>query len=1037
MWLPDISIRRPVSTLTIMGALLVFGSLAFVRMGLDLYPEVDFPFVTVTTTLVGASPEVMDQDVTDVLEEQIKTISGIKSLMSQSFEGLSQVAIEFELDKDVDVAAAEVRAKVNLAKRDLPKDVDEPIVDKLDIAAQAIMWIAVTSRGDYGELAHYADKVVKEQLQSVTGVGNIQPGGMREREVRIWLDPGKLRARDLTAMDVVSAIRRKHVELPGGRVETDTVEYSVKVKGEFASVEAMKNLVVANRNGTVVTLKDVARIDDGAEDNRSIARFNGVPTIGLGVRKQSGTNTVAVADAVKDRLEEIRQSTPQGLSIEMAYDSSEFIKESMRGVQIDIGFGVLLTIIIMYVFLRNVRITLISVITIPLALIGAFVATNALGFTVNNMTMLALSLAVGLVIDDAIVVLENIFRHMEEGEGRMEAAQKGASEVGFAVIAASSSIVAVFLPVAFMKGIIGRFFFQFGLTVALTVLLSVFIGLTLTPMLCSRLLRHQASHRRLYVMLESFFQWLENRYRDTLAWAVGHRRTVIALATLVFIGGLALVPMIGTEFITEADESRFLVRFELPTGTAIEETNTRLREMERILFAQPEVASAFVAVGVVTVGQVNNGMLMVNLLPKDQRKASQQEIMRRMRGLFGGLGDDMLISVENLSPIGGGRRSADVQYVIQGPTMADLEQITNRVVADLRAQDGFVDVDSDLRMSKPDIKVRINRNLANDLGVDVHSISNEVYAMFGGLDVAKFKEGGYRYDIRVRALPEFRAAPEDLERISVRAADGRLIQASNLITYRVGRGPNSVNRFDRRRAVQLFVNLEDVPGGEGLQIVEEVVAQHMPDTADWGTALTGRTRAFRESFQYMFSALLIAILVIYMVLAIQFESFIHPFTIMMSLPLTLVGVFGALLISGKTLNIFSFIGIIMLMGLVTKNAILLVDFANQFRRKGLDKVAAVLRAGPLRLRPILMTAFSTVFGVVPVALALSEGGETRAPMAVAVIGGMITSTVLTLVVIPVVYLILDDLSERFMGGMRSARGTSQSASAPQETHSEK
>ena len=1024
MWLPDISIRRPVSTLTIMGAILVFGWLAFVRMGLDLYPEVDFPFVTVTTTLVGASPEVIDQDVTDVLEEQIKTISGIKSLMSQSFEGMSLIRIEFELDKDVDVAAAEVRAKVNLAKRDLPRDVDEPVVDKVDIASQAIIWIAVTSRGDYGELAHYADKAVKEQLQSVTGVGNIQLGGMREREVRIWLDPGKLRARNLTAMDVVAAIGRKHVELPGGRVETDTVEYSVKVKGEFTSVEAMKDLVIATRNGAVITLKDVARVDDGAQDRRSIARFNKIPMVGLGVRKQSGTNTVKVADGVTQRLDEIRRDAPDGISLEIAYNSSDFIKESMRGVQIDIGFGVLLTILIMYVFLRNVRITLISVVTIPLALIGAFMAMNALDFTVNNMTMLALSLAVGLVIDDAIVVLENIFRHVEEGEGRMEAARKGASEVGFAVIAASTSIVAVFLPVAFMKGIIGRFFFQFGLTVALTVALSVIIGLTLTPMLCSRLLKHQTSHRRLYLMIESFFQWLEDRYRDTLGWAVRHRVTVIALATLIFIGGMALVPLIGTEFITAADESRFLIRFELPTGTAIEETNTRLREMEHTLFAQPEVESSFAAVGLIAGSQVNNGILFVNLLPKNQREESQQEVMQRMRRLLGDMGEGMLIAVESLSLVGGGGRNADVEYVIQGPNIDELAAVGDQVVDDLRSRDGFVDVVTDLRVTKPDVELRVNRSLANDLGVYVRPISNEIYALFGGLDAGMFKEGGYRYDIRVRALPEFRASPSDLERINVRAADGQLIQAPNLITYSVGRGPNSINRFDRRRAVKLYTNLEGIPGGEGLRIVEEVVAEHMPDTAEWGTALTGRTRAFRESFKYMFDALLIAILVIYMVLAIQFESFIHPFTIMMSLPLTLVGVFGALLITGETLNIFSFIGIIMLMGLVTKNAILLVDFANQFRQKGLDKVAAVLRAGPLRLRPILMTAASTVFGVVPVALALSEGGETRASMAVAVIGGMITSTVLTLVVIPVVYLILDDLAERVMERLKSKRGPS-------------
>ncbi len=1007
MLISDVSIRRPVTTLTVMAAIIIFGWLAFKGMGVDLYPEVDFPVVTVTTTLEGASPEIMDKDVTDVLEEQINTIGGIKNIMSQSFEGRSQIKVEFELEKDVDIAAQEVRAKVNLAERDLPDDVDKPIVDKMDIAARAIMWLAVYGSVDYSKLSYYADKVLKEQLQSVSGVGNIQTAGLRKREIRVWLDPEKLEGRGLTARDVVRAIRMKHVELPGGRIETGLKEYSIKVEGEYTSVDALRDLVVAERDGTIITLKDIGRVDDSFEDLRTIAHFNGIPTVALGIRKQSGTNTVAVADAIKKKMGEIKGHAPEGILIASAYDTSTFIKASMEGVQFDIIFGIILTALIMYIFLRNLRITFISIMAIPISLIGGFVLMNALGFTINNLTMLAMSLSVGIVIDDTIVVLENIFRHVEEGVDRVQAARTGTSEVGLAVLAATSSIAAVFIPVAFMKGLIGRFFYQFGLTVALTIIISAIVSLTLTPMLCSRMLHHQTSHKRIYVILENAFIALERMYRKALEWAVSHRWIVIAIAIVAFISSVFLLPFIGTEFTTKSDEGRFMVNFELPTGTAIEQTNLRLNEMEKVIFSQPEVKHAFGSIGTGSTKEVNKGRFFVALVPKDEREASQQEMMKRFRELFK-THEDMLVSIAHLSKVGGGSRNADIQLVIQGPTVNDIARVSDQVVADIKSRKEFVDVDTDLRITKPDVKVRINRGLANDLGVDVRSISDEIYTLFGGVEAAKFKEGGYRYDIRVKALPEYRLTPSDLELISVRGRDGRLIKAPNLITYEVSSGPNVINRFDRSRAVTLYANVDGIAAGEGLKEVENTISRYMPRDGNWGMELVGRTKSFRESFGYLMDALLIAIVVIYMVLCIQFESFVHPFTMMISLPLCMIGVFGALLITGKTLNIFSFIGVIMLMGIVTKNGILLVDFANQQRRKGMDKVQAMLTAGSIRFRPIIMTAATVVISVVPVALALSEGGETRAPMAVAIIGGVFSSTLLTLLVVPVVYLLLDD-----------------------------
>ena len=1014
MKIADFSIRRPVTTLTITAAVIIFGLIAFMGMGIDLFPEVDVPVVTVSTILEGASPEVVDSDVTDVLEEQIKTIGGIKNIVSHSYESYSQIIIEFELEKDGDVAAQEVRAKVNLAERDLPDDAEKPVVDKFDLNAQAFMWITVTGNVDYGVLSHYSDKVLKEQLQSINGVGNVEMGGLQEREIRVWIDPQKLTARGLTARDVFGAIQIKHVELPGGRLENDTNEFSIKVKGEYTSADDLRNLVIVERDGNPIRLSDIGRVDDGFEDIRSVARFNGSPAIGLGIKKQSGANTTSVARAVKARLAEITANPPEGIKIRMAYDGSKFIERSMEGVRFDILFGILLTALTMFLFLRNFRITFISIMAIPVSLIGAFIVMNALGFTINNLTMLAMSLAVGMVIDDAIVVLENIFRHIENGEDRMSAASTGTHEVGLAVIAATSSIAAVFIPVAFMKGIIGRFFYQFGLTVALTILISVLVSLTLTPFLCSRMIKHQTSHNRIYRILEHALVGIEKFYRKVLLWSTSHRKTVIGFAFAAFAAGISLVPLIGSEFTTDADEGSFLVRFELPTGTAIEQTSLRMHDMEQYLFSQKEVDHCMSVIGLGSAKEVNKGLLFIGLVDKQTREATQKDMMERVRKNFSTY-EDSIISVDNLSHTGGGLRESDIQIVIMGPNLENLSAVSQKIVADLKAQQVFTDIDTDLRLTKPDVKVHINRGLADDLGVDARSISDEIYLLFGGKTAAKFKEGGNRYDIRVKALPEFRTTPQDLGLIKVRASDRTLIDAANLIDIETGTGPNVINRYDRMRSVTLFANVQGIPAGEGLTLAMQTVNKHLPKNGNWRSGLRGNRRNQQESFGYLLQALLIAILIIYMILCIQFESFLHPFTMMLSLPLSMVGVFAALIISGMTLNIFSFIGIIMLMGIVTKNGILLVDFANQQREKGIDKVTAIVNAGTVRLRPILMTALAVVVSVIPVAMAISEGGETRAPMGMAVIGGMLSSTLLTLIVVPVVYIMLDNAKETISG----------------------
>jgi len=1016
MWISDTAIKRPVTTIILMGALLIFGYISFSRMGIDQFPQVDFPVVTVTTSYPGASPEVMDQDVTNNLEEQINTISGIKNIASQSYDGLSIVTTQFDLSKDANVAAEEVRAKVDLAKQDLPNDINPPIVQKLDVNSSPILWISVSGKVPYLKLSQYANQTLKQQLQTIGGVGNVEVTGLREREIRIWLHPKELHARGLTAGDVIGAIKTNHLELPGGRIEQDKKEYSIKVQGEYQTPEGLKNLVVKSVNNKTVYLKDVAKVETGTEDYRTIAHFNGVPTIGLGIRKQSGANTVAVANDIKDKLSVLSANAPDGVNLKIAVDNSKFIKKSIGGAQFDIILGVILTALIMFFFLRNLRITTISILSIPVSLIGGFIIMNVLDFTINNLTMLAMSLAVGLVIDDTIVVLENIFRHVEEGQDSIPAAKVGTSEVGFAVLAATSTVVAVFLPVAFMQGIIGRFFFQFGMAVAVTVTISLFVSFTLTPYLCSRLLRHEKKHSKFYVTLENFFDWLEESYIKTLNWGTRHRWSVIGIAIVAFVLGMSLLPFIGTEFIPQSDESRFQISFEMPTGTSIDAMNKRLYNVESALFKYPQIQSLFSSVGSGASQEVNKGSFFVNMVSRDQRDISQQDLMKEVRNRLNDKFPNMTVAVEPVSAAGSnGSRRADVQYIIQGPSLKELNQISNNVIKDLKKDGRFVDMDTDLRLNKPEVNVNIDRDLAYDLGVNAQSISSEIYALFGGNDVAKYTHNGYRYKIRVKARGDFRDQPKNLNDIEARNNKGQLIKASNLINYNVSQGPSSVNRYNRIHAVNLYVNTTGaISAGEALQVVANTVDKYMPKNGEYSTSLGGQSQNMQESFGYMIQALEISILVIYMVLAIQFESFIHPFTIMISLPLTMIGVFGGLFIAGATLNIFSFIGVIMLVGLVVKNAILLVDVANKQRKDhGKDKVEAILIAGRLRLRPILMTAFAVIFALIPVALAISEGGGSRQPLGIAVVGGMLTSTFLTLLVIPVIYLMFDDLSEWF------------------------
>lgn len=1020
MWLADTSIKRPVfATMVILG-LILLGVVSYPRIGVDLFPKVEFPIVNISTTLKGASPEVMDIDVTDKIEEAVNTINGVKTITSSSTEGRSLVVVEFVLERDIDLAVQDVREKIAAIRRSLPKDIDEPLVAKVDPDANPVMWLALSGEKSIRELSTYADEVVKEQIQRINGVGAVLRAGLRLREVRIWLDAERLSAYKITAHDVLRALQRENVELPGGRIESDTKEYTVKIKGEFPGVQDFNDLIIGYHNGAPVRLRNIGRAEDGMAELRSITRFNRAPAVGLGIQKQSGTNTVEVTDRIKKELLNIRKSLPPGMKLEISFDQSDFIKRSIREVQFHLIYGGFFAALAVLLFLRSIRVTLISAVAIPTSIISTFAIMNAFGFTFNNMTMLGLSLSVGILIDDAIIVIENIFRHVEKGMSVREAASYATSEIGLAVMATTFAIVVIFLPVAFMKGIIGMFFFQFALTVVFAVLVSLFVSFTLTPMLASRyLISHQRGETksqkgsivsRSSDKLEELYKRLEELYRRLLSIAIHHKALVLITAVAIFIISLYITRFLGKEFLPPEDQSRFIVRLEAPIGYSVSEVGKMFSKAEEIILNTPEVKTVFYGQG--TFGDVNKGTMFIGLHPRSERTRSQEEIMADVRKRFRQI-PGLKGSAEYISLVGGGQRMVPIQYSIRGRDLDALNAYSKQIVSEFSKLPGIVDVDTSLEAGKPEVRVYIDRDKAADLGVDIATVAETANLLISGeVEVAKYKDEarGRRYDVRMRLNPEDRKDPADIGRLYVRSGDGRLVDLSNIVEIREAGGPNVINRVDRQRAITLFANLEGKPLGQAKADLDTIAARILPP--DYNAAYKGMADMMGESFGYLMFALILGIILAYMVLASQFESFIHPVTVLLSMPFSFIGAFLALLITGMTLNIFSFIGLILLMGLVKKNAILLVDYTNTLRAQGMERREAILTAGPVRLRPILMTTFAMVLGMMPIAIGIGEGSETRAPMAIATIGGLLTSLFLTLIVVPVVYELFDELQAR-------------------------
>ncbi len=1052
MWLADTSIKRPVFATMVILFLLVLGIVSYPRIGVDLFPKVDFPIVNITTTLKGASPEIMDIDVTDKIEESINTINGVKTITSTSTEGVSTVTVEFVLERDIELAVQDVREKIAAMRSKLPRDINEPVIEKVDPDATPVMWLALTGEKSVRDLSTYADEILKEQLQKINGVGAIRLGGLQLRQVRVWLDADRLRAYQLTAHDVLQALQRENVELPSGRIESATKEYSVKIKGEFLKVQDFNDLIIGYFNGAPVRLRQVGRAEDGMEEKRSIARFNGVTAVGLGIQKQSGTNTVEVIDRIKKELVNIREILPPGVRLEISFDQSDFIKLSINEVQRHLIYGGFFATIAVLLFLKNIRVTLISALAIPTSIISTFAIMNAFDFTFNNMTMLGLSLCIGILIDDAIIVIENIYRHMEEGMKPQEAASFATSEIGLAVMATTFAIVAIFLPVAFMKGIIGRFFMQFALTVVFAVLVSLFVSFTLTPMLASRYLKSRETRvgsresnspstpfgkgglggfkqskaegipnsrvkslsSRFSDFLEKGYQKIEEIYRSLLKIALNHRGVVVITATFIFLFSIFMTRFIGKEFVPPEDQSRFVVRLEAPIDYSVDEVNSMFKQAEDYVRSIPEVQTVFYAQGFGLSREVNKGGMFIGLKPKRERKKSQEALMAEIRKKFTQI-PGLQGTAEMVSLIGGGLRRVPIQYSIRGRNLKDLETYTQEIVRKFSQLPGIVDVDTTLEAGKPEVRVFIERDKAADLGVDVATVAEAVnFLISGEVDVTKFKDTakGRRYDVRARLFPKDRSNPEDIGKLYVRSKDGRLIELSNIVKVQEAGGPGIINRVDRQRAITLFANLENKTLGQAKAELNSLSAKVLPP--NYSGAYKGEAEIMEESFVYLVFALVLGIIMAYMVLASQFESFIHPFTILLSMPLSFIGAFGGLFITGKTINIFSLIGVILLMGLVKKNAILLVDYTNTLRARGMGRQEAILTAGPVRLRPILMTTFAMIFGMMPIAIGIGEGAETRSPMAIATIGGLLTSLFLTLVVVPAAYDLLDDLQGKFI-----------------------
>jgi multidrug efflux pump len=1005
MQLPELCIRRPVFA-TVMSLMIVLvGLIAFDRLSVREYPKIDTPVASVRTVYKGASAQVVESQITQPLEDSLSGIEGVRTIKSVSREEVSQITIEFLIERNVDSAANDVRDRVARVRNLLPEAADESVVSKIEADAQAIIWLAFSSeRHSTLELTDYADRYVADRLKTLPGVATVILGGGRRYAMRLWLDRDRLAAFGLAPQDVEAALARQNVEIPAGRIESSQREFTVLAESDLRTAEQFNEMIIRDSGGYPVRLRDVGTARLGALDERSIIRVNGNPAMGLGIVKQSTANTLSVAQAVKTEIDKIRPTLQDGMKLAVAFDSSIFIERSIKSVYRTMGEAIALVVIVIFVFLRSLRSTMIPFVTIPVSLIGAFFFMYLMGFTINVLTLLGLVLAIGLVVDDAIVVLENCHRHIEMGKDPRQASADGSREIAFAVVAMTLTLAAVFAPLAFQTGNTGKLFTEFALTVTAAVLVSGFVALTLTPMMCSLILKGHTRHGGLYLWMERFFHGMTEGYRRTLGAALRRRWLVVAVFAAVAAGGAVALKTLKSELSPLEDRGFFITLVIAPEGASMQYTDDYMRAVEKLFSQVPEIRTYFtvVAPGLDRPNPVNLGIGFTQLTLWEERQRRTDRVTAELGPkMFGGLPGVLAFPI-NPPSLGQSFRNPPVQFVIQANSYEELDDMVNKMLAKARESKAIANPDSDLRLNKPQLSVEIDRDKASAVGVEMETIGRTLETLLGGRQVTRFKREGKQYDVMVQLEAKDRATPTDLSAIFVRARDGRLIQLSNLVRIRETVAAKELNHFNRIRAAIISANV--APGytlGEALDYLQTSAREVLDKSAR--TELDGTSREFREAGGALLVIFLLALAFIYLVLAAQFESFVSPFIIMLTVPLAITGALLALLLTKGTLNVYSQTGLIMLIGLITKHGILIVEFANQLRGRGMKPFEAVTEAAVLRLRPILMTTGAMVLGAVPLAIAVGAGAEARQQIGWVIVGGLLMGTLFTLYVIPTAY----------------------------------
>ncbi len=1016
-------IKRPVFASVCSLLIVLIGLVGYGRLPVQEYPSIDPPVVNVTAVYPGANPRVVETEVTEILEAEINGVEGIKTLTSESREGVSSITVQFDLGEDVDVGAQEVRSRVSQAVGDLPNDVESPIVRKQSGDSSPIVWFGLYGKEEGVttlELSDYADRFLVDALESVDGVSSVIIGGERRYAMRLWIDPQRLAARNLTVLDVEDALRRENVEIPSGRIEGQMSEFSVRTLGRLQNPPEYEELVIAtNPDGTQVRLKDVGRAEIGAEDERSFVRFNGRPAVGLGVVKLSAANTLEVAAGVREKMKQLRSQFPPGIDYEVAVDNSEFVQLAIDEVWMSLYIAVFLVILVIFFFLRDWRATIVPAVTIPVSLIGAFGVMFFLDYSVNTLTLFALTLATGLVVDDTIVVLENIVRYVEEEDMKpYRAATHGLKEVVFAVIATTVVLVAVFLPVGFSTGTTGRLFTEFALTLAGSVIISSFVALTLAPSLSARILKHDSQlHGWVFDKVEDALNGMANFYARTLRFVLSVKGVVV----IGFFLSLALVAVLFSqlpkEFLPTEDRGRILTFVRAPQGVTIDYTDQVIRQVEAVYENTPEVKYYFSvgAFGRGAPGQVNQGITFVRLQPWSQRtepQQAQQALVGQFFGKFIAIPEALVFPI-NPSSLPGAGFGQPVQFVLQGSDLEELARVSGELAQQANQLPELVNVDTTLKLTQPELTIAIDRKKAAELGITAQDISSTMQILLGGQEITNFNRGNRRYEVVVQAEDRFRMSPEDINELYIRTQDGAVVPLGNVVTIDTTTTPPQIEHYQRFRSATLEAS--PAPGyslGQALTALEALADEVIPDSIT--TGLAGQSLEFAEAGEATSFIFALALAFIFLVLAAQFESYLDPIVVLLAVPLSLLGAFGALWLARLDLNIYSQIGAIMLIGLATKNSILIVEFANQKREAGLSISRAVLEAGKIRFRPILMTAFSTIFGLLPLAFASGAGAASRVSIGMSVVGGMLVSTLLSLYVVPVFYVIANTAQKRLV-----------------------